>query len=210
MTKDIEKDLIKYRSLSIFDKVDFLASKYDPYDEKYIKEFIFSLTIEEAEEIENLLSNPKELSNAISQEYEHLSSEFISSLNYYISSMKNEKLGSSKHTLNFIKEIVNTLYVSYDHRDVSRLKQKFTHLLPSSLKLVDIVATQYIDRNKRRNDHVIITLENDRGVHSFCYNNSTRTLIYGFNADKLDFISLKGVDAIAYGMSDIISALLDI
>lgn len=97
-----------------------------------------------------------------------------------------------------IEELTTSILVHNRKLSLTELQEFNTE----TTRFIDLVPTTYkatlqrVRKDWRTEDltHYIITLENGNGIHSFCWNANTQTLIYGLNNDPLDYLVLKNYD----------------
>lgn len=188
-----ENNLQQFRQLPTLKKIDLLVDLHREEGYQVVEQLLNDLHIKELEvfalDFENFVgtSGSRNRFRSIIRKVLHQRLD-----------NKDTGLSNQNKLSTFLTRLVPLLLdeEAFDNR-IEEEKRYLNEVIPEGYTLVDIVEKEYNTTLKtlKRNygpvlGHYIITLENESGIHSFCWNKNSRTLIYGFNAEDLMYIKL--------------------
>lgn len=191
----MDNNLRKFRSLSTLNKIEFINKLGKEEGPEAIDELLKGM---HKEELQTFITNFDKFAGEDGEYNRYRRNLYRASLD---ADMYDAYVGSPIGY--FLSTLTTTLMTTrinnYErvHSDEKNLKES----LIEGIKLVYFVLTDYaattykLQHNYGRTlRHYIVTLENADGIHSFCWNKNSKTLIYGLDDNPLDYIKLKTDD----------------
>lgn len=200
----MDKYLREFINLPTLQQMESLLDVYQEEGYEGVKEVLLGLHLEE---LKSFFQSFKDFA-VVDPKYNRLRGVIATTLQDKLE----ESVGEQRPTVNygdgFVARLVELLRAVHHYSSEPTLNM-LEEQVPEGFNIISAVPTPFQRSRYRTNYHYIINIENESGIHSFCWNDNTSTLIYGLDANPLDFLKFpKGVTS--QDIREVIKQLLDL
>lgn len=219
----MSKNLKDFRELGTLGKVDYLVAIRDEEGQLAAAEFLSQL---QTIEIARLYKDFPRFVSARDGQRNKVRGIISKAANLIREENEEDKgVNDEGKKASFVTVLVAEILYQADKLEPINSELSKKELDTEDLKYISSATSEYVIRTKRaaarvasfalfpvdvavgsKVEHRIITVENGDGIHSFCWNETTQTLIYGFNAEPLDYI--KMVRASEEEIAEVVKSIL--
>lgn len=200
----MDKYLREFMNLPTLQQMESLLNVYQEKGYEGVKEVLRGLHLEE---LKSFFQNFKDFA-VVDPKYNRLRGVIATTLQDKLEESLEEQGPTVNYGDGFVARLVELLReigYSLSEPSLSRLEE----LAPEGFNIISAVPTPLYKSRMHPRYHYIITIENESGIHSFCWNDNTSTLIYGLDANPLDFLKFPK-DVTSQDIREVIKQILDL